>query len=291
MPRQEYPVNARGGDLWDKQFLVPVYPNTTGNVTWHYITNTIVYQSESNSTASVLFGACLVTLIHVIVFTPPVKRGRKFFLCLVAGLFFTTIRQFTEIWNSSRGGYGMPYSYLIDYPNPAFGHSNASTGYSQLDAYTNASLGSSVNDTINEISALLTLITVQACFFIQAHAVLAVLRKNIHYTVLIFCSVLGLVATLCRLVQAVWVEVNTYHLNTKWEPAAFDNATASLIAASIVAWCLVFAFQVSMQIINQLRLGTFKRNSMFQIMLMISIETMVAPGECQAEKIFSHVTI
>ena len=44
-----------------------------------------------------------------------------------------------------------------------------------------------------------------------------------------------------------------------------------------------------MQILNQLRLGTFKRNSMFQIMLMISIETMVAPGECQAEKISNVV--
>jgi hypothetical protein len=86
MDPADLPHDGRGGYLYTQNIAIPNYANTTTYTTYSAIDDYLFTGSGSATTLGVTFGACLMTLIHVIVFTTPDKRGRIIFNCIVVGL-------------------------------------------------------------------------------------------------------------------------------------------------------------------------------------------------------------
>src|SRR5271155_5104290 len=109
MSPSDLPVDGRGGYLYEQNISIPVYPTGSVNTTLDFLDQIYYYNAQITCTFSVCFGACLITLLHLIALTPPEKRGRPLFTFTITGLLFELTRLFCCIWATTRSGTASTY--------------------------------------------------------------------------------------------------------------------------------------------------------------------------------------
>jgi hypothetical protein len=218
-----------------------------------------------------------MTLIHVLVFTTPDKRGRIIFNCIVAGLLLEVTRTFTGIWSVTRSGTNSSY-FLLTLPTNAMNETDAEN----LDAankYTNSSLGTNVNGTINAIASLLAFVAVQVCFYVLVHTMMSAMRRKTVRIVTILLAGLGCHAIIWRLIQLVWNTINLFHQTSTFAPAGvLQFGTSIAYTVSVCAWCLAYGFLIIRSAMARIRMGLeFKRGEARHVMFMTALESMIIP--------------
>jgi Fungal pheromone mating factor STE2 GPCR len=218
-----------------------------------------------------------MTLIHVLVFTTPDKRGRIIFNCIVAGLLLEVVRNFIGIWSVTRSGTNSSY-FLLTLPTNAVNESDAEN----LDAankYTNFSLGANVNDTMNEITSLLAFVAVQICFYVLVHTMMSAMRRKTIRIATFSLAGLGCHAVIWRLVQVVWNTINLFQQTSTFAPPeAVQLGTSIAYTVSVCAWCLVYGYLIIRSALTRIRMGLeFKRGEARHMMFMTALESMIIP--------------
>lgn len=285
MAPADLPYDGFGGYLYNSPISLPNYANTTISTSYAIIDYFLFTGSGSATTIGVLFGACLMTLIHVLVFTTPDKRGRIIFNCIVAGLVLEVIRNFTGIWSVTRSGTNSSY-FLLTLPTNAVNETDAEN----LDAankYTNFSLGTNVNDTINEIASLLAFVAVQVCFYVLVHTMMSAMRRKTVRLVTILLAGLGCHAVIWRLVQVVWNTINVFHQTAAFAPpGAVQFGTTIAYTVSVCAWCLVYGYLIIHSALTRIRMGLeFKRGEARHMMFMTALESMIIPRRFDVRRV------
>lgn len=279
MAAADLPHDGRGGYLYTSQISVPNYANSTVYTSYSAIDGYLFTGSASGTTFGVTFGACLMTMIHVLVFTMPDKRGRIIFNCIVVGLFLEVIRQFCGIWAVTRAGTYSSY-FLLTLP------SNNATESEYLaaeaaNAYANLSLGTKVNTLIDGLASLLAFIATQVCFYVLVNAMMSAMRRRAIRIVTTSLAGLGFHAVVWRLVQCVWDTVAVFHQTATVPPPWFLSLGAEIAyTISICAWCLVYSYLIIRSALARIRLGLeFKRGEARHVMIMTALESMVIPSK------------
>lgn len=272
MNPNDLPVDGRGGYLYNQNISVPVYSGGPINTTLANLDNDLFNVAGGVCTVSICFGLCLMTLLHLVTLTIPTKRRRPLFIASLIGLIFELTRLAVTMWNGMRGSEVSMYSMItqVDQTDP--------TAF----AYTNPSLRSKVAATVNQICAPLAFMTVQFCFYLQARAVLSVLRRKYHYTIISLLSGLGVFATAWRIVESIWSITLAFADSSLDPPFWMMNVVLALYTASIIAWCLVSTIQVSLFIVKRIRMGLKnQRTDAMHILLFTCMESMLIPSKSQ----------
>jgi uncharacterized membrane protein YqjE len=274
----DLPRDGRGGYLYTQDISIPNYANTTTYTTYSAIDAYLFTGSGSATTIGVTFGACLMTLIHVLVFTTPEKRGRIIFNCIVVGLLMEVIRQFCGIWAVTRSGTNSSYFLLTLAPDNAT--DSEIQAFSAANGYTNFSLGTKVNSIIDALTSVLAFIAIQVCFCVLVQAMMSATRRKTARIVIISLAVLGFHGVVWRIVQFVWNTLEVFRPSTtKPLPDWLYLATSVAYTVSICAWCLVYGYLVVRSALSRIRLGLeFKRGEARHVMMMTTLESMIIPS-------------
>lgn len=278
MDPSDLPRDGRGGYLYTQNIYIPNYANTTTYTTYSAIDDYLLSSSGSATTFGVTFGACLMTLIHVLVFTTPDKRGRIIFNCIVVGLFLEVIRQFCGIWATTRSGTNSSYFLLTLTPDNAT--DSEIQAFSAANAYTNFSLGTQVNSIIDALTSILAFMSIQVCFCVLVQAMMSAMRRRTARIVIISLAILGFHGVVWRIVQFVWNTLEVFRPSTTHPlPDWFYLATSIAYTVSICAWCLVYGYLVVRSALSRIRLGLkFKRGEARHVMIMTTLESMIIPS-------------
>jgi hypothetical protein len=278
MDPADLPHDGRGGYLYTQNIAIPNYANTTTYTTYSAIDDYLFTGSGSATTLGVTFGACLMTLIHVIVFTTPDKRGRIIFNCIVVGLSLEVIRQFCGIWAVTRSGTNSSYFLLTLIPDNAT--DSEIQAFSAANGYTNFSLGTKVNSIIDALTSVLAFIAIQVCFCVLVRAMMSAMRRRTARIVIISLAILGFHGVVWRIVQFVWNTLEVFRPSTtKPLPDWLYLATSVAYTVSICAWCLVYGYLVVRSALSRIRLGLeFKRGEARHVMMMTTLESMIIPS-------------
>jgi uncharacterized membrane protein YqjE len=272
------PRDGRGGYLYTQNIYIPNYANTTTYTTYSAIDDYLLTSSGSATTLGVTFGACLMTLIHVLVFTTPDKRGRIIFNCIVVGLFLEVIRQFCGIWAVTRSGTNSSYFLLTLTPDNAT--DSEIQAFSAANEYTNFSLGTKVNSIIDALTSVLAFMSIQVCFCVLVQAMMSATRRKTARIVITSLAVLGFHGVVWRIVQFVWNTLEVFRPTTTHPlPDWLYLATSVAYTVSICAWCLVYGYLVVRSALSRIRLGLeFKRGDARHVMIMTTLESMIIPS-------------
>jgi hypothetical protein len=230
----------------------------------------------SATTMGVLFGACLMTLIHVLVFTTPDKRGRIIFNCIVVGLVLEIVRQFTGIWAVTRSGTNSSY-FLLTLP---YNNATQAEDLAAANAYTNFSLRTKVNSVINQLTAVLAYVAVQVCFYVLVYAMMSAMRRKTVRIVTISLVGLGFHSVAWRFIQVVWNTVNVFHQTSTFAPpVAVQFGTEIAYTISTSSWCLVYGYLIIRSALSRIRMGLgFKKGEARHMMFMTALESMILPS-------------
>ena len=279
MAATDLPRDGRGGSLYNLQFSIPNYANTTTSTSYSTIDGYLFSGSASGTTFGVTFGACLMTLIHVLVFTTPDKRGRIIFNCIVVGLVLEVIRQFCGIWAVTRSGTNSSY-FLLTLP-PDNATDSELLAYVTANAYTNFNLGTKVNATIDGLTSILAFFAVQVCFYVLVYAMMSATRRKTVRLVTWSLAGLGAHAAVWRFVQFVLNTVSVFNQTMNFAPPTWlILASEVAYTVSLCAWCLVYGFLVFRSVLSRIRLGVeFKRGEARHVMFMTALESMIIPGK------------
>ena len=278
MDPADLPRDGRGGYLYTQNISIPNYANTTTYTTYSAIDDYLFTGSGSATTFGVTFGACLMTLIHVLVFTTPDKRGRIIFNCIVVGLSMEVIRQFCGIWAVTRSGTNSSYFLLTLAPDNAT--DSEIQAFSAANEYTNFSLGTKVNSIIDALTSVLAFIAIQVCFCVLVRAMMSAMRRKTARIVIISLAVLGFHGVVWRIVQFVWNTLEVFRPSTTHPlPDWLYLATSVAYTVSICAWCLVYGYLVVRSARSRIRLGLeFKRGEARHVMIITTLESMIIPS-------------
>jgi Fungal pheromone mating factor STE2 GPCR len=278
MDPADLPRDGRGGYLYTQNIYIPNYANTTTYTTYSAIDDYLLSSSGSATTLGVTFGACLMTLIHVLVFTTPDKRGRIIFNCIVVGLFLEAIRQFCGIWATTRSGTNSSYFLLTLTPDNAT--ESEFQAFSAANAYTNFSLGTKVNSIIDALTSILAFMSIQVCFCVLVQAMMSAMRRKTARIVIISLAILGFHGVVWRIVQFIWNTLEVFRPSTTRPlPDWLYLATSVAYTVSTCAWCLVYGYLVVRSALSRIRLGLeFKRGEARHVMIMTTLESMIIPS-------------
>jgi uncharacterized membrane protein YqjE len=276
MTPADLPHDGRGGYLYTSPIPLPNYANTAVSTSYAVVDGFLFIGSASATTMGVTFGACLMTLIHVLVFTMPDKRGRIIFNCIVVGLLLEVIRQFTGIWAVTRSGTNSSY-FLLTLPS---NNATEAENLAAANAYTNFSLGTKVNSAINELTSVLAFVAVQVCFYVLVYAMMSAMRRKTIRIVTVSLAGLGLHAVVWRFVQVIWNTVSLFHQTSSFAPPGFMQfGTEIAYTISICAWCLAYGYLVIRSALRRVRMGLgFKRGEARHVMFMTALESMIVPS-------------
>jgi hypothetical protein len=282
MAPADLPHDGRGGYLYTSRISIPNYANTTVYTSYSAIDNYLAIGSGSGTTFGVAFGACLMTLIHVLVFTTPDKRGRIIFNCIVVGLLLEVIRQVCAIWAVTRAGTNSSY-FLLTLPSDNATDSE-NLAAEAANAYTNFSLGTKVNAVIDGLASILAFFAIQVCFYVLVCAMMSAMRRKTFHIVTISLAGLGCHAAVWRFVQFVWATISVFHQTWNFPPPWFVILGAEIAyTVSICAWCLVYGYLVVRSALSRIRLGLeFKRGEARHVMIMTALESMMIPSKCHS---------
>ena len=280
MASADMPNDGRGGSLYNSPISIPNYANTTLSTSYSAIDGYLFSGSASGTTFGVAFGACLMTLIHVLLFTMPDKRGRVIFNCIVVGLVLEVIRQFCGVWAVTRSGTNSSY-FLLTLP-PDNATDSELLAYVTANAYTNFSLGTKVNATIDGLTSILAFFTIQVCFYVLVHTMMSARRRKTIRIVTVSLAGVGAHAAVWRFVQFVLNTISVFNQTMNSAPPAWLILVAEVAyAVSICAWCLVYGFLVFRSALARIRLGVeFRRGEARHVMFMTAIESMIVPSMC-----------
>jgi hypothetical protein len=279
MDPADLPRDGRGGYLYTQNIYIPNYANTTTYTTYAAIDDYLWAGSGSATTFGVAFGACLMTLIHVLVFTTPDKRGRIIFNCIVVGLSLEVIRQFCAIWAVTRSGANSSYFLLTLTPNNAT--DSEVQAFSAANEYTNFGLGTKVNSIVDALTSVLAFMAIQVCFCVLVQAMMSAMRRKTSRIVIVSLAVLGFHGVVWRIVQFVWNTLEVFRPSTTSPlPGWLYLATSVAYSVSICAWCLVYGYLVVRSALSRMRLGLeFKRGDTRHVMIMTTLESMIIPSK------------
>ena len=257
----DLPVDGRGGYLYRKAFDIPSYTKSPVNTTLEFIDEAKYFASSVCCTYGVCFGLCLMTLIHVLALTPAPKRRCPLWTFNVLGLLFEVARSLSEMWANTKGGTSSFYWIVTNDPT------------------SHLTVGTKASAAVNQVSATLAFVAVQACLYIQAKAVMVNMKKRDSFIAMCYLLFLGLVAIIWRIVEVVWSCMALF--NRSPPPSHWLQTTVlSLYSVSIGSWCLVFSIQVCIAIMNRSRIGIgVKKNEFLGVMLMTGVESMLIPSK------------
>lgn len=269
MPPSDLPHDGRGGYLYHNSISVPNYAEVPINTSLFKLDQLLWENSSSAMTDSLLLGVCLLTLIHVFLFTTPAKRGRIVFNCVVAGLCFELLRQFCAIWGVTQGGTASTY-YSLTASNPA------------ANAYSNLSHGTEVAIAIDQLAALPGLVAVQVSYFILVRIMMSASRRVVVHLVTVPLGVLGFTAAILRSTQVTWSIVASFNAVVMYPPYWLQWINLVLYTISIGSWCLIYGSLTIRSVLSRIRLGIpFRRGEARYMMLMSALESMTIPGKCR----------
>ena len=280
MAPADLPYDGHGGYLYRSNAIsFPTYANTTLYTSYATIDDYLFTSSGSATTFGVAFGACLMTLIHVLAFTAPDKRGRIIFNCVVVGLLLEVVRQFCAIWAVTRSGTNSAY-FLLTLPADDATDIEAQAA-AVANAYTNFSLGTRVNAVIDGLASVLAFFAIQVCFFVLVRTMMSAMRRRTVGLFMTLLAGLGAHAVVWRFVQFIWNTISVFNESYNFSPPWWIFLGAQIAyTISICAWCLVYGFLVIRSVLTRIRLGIeFKRGEARHVMFMTTLESMIIPSE------------
>jgi hypothetical protein len=239
------------------------HPNGTANITWAELDSIFLRNEQTNATAGICFGLCLIALLNVVALTPKSKRGLPLYSFILMALAFLTARYLT---------------LMVLYTDLEVG-----------SAYYNIAADYSDGEALCSIVAIVFVIWLPAfaflfivlCLYIQGKCVLVLLalkHRYIYTGVMIYLLTLSIGTTILRMVGAAFVTVNQFDASFVL-PYWIKTAILTTYTATMLSWSLVFSWQVGMVIHNRYRLGgPLDKNEGLAILFMTGIESMLIPS-------------
>ena len=230
--------------------------------------------AKEAATNAVLFGVCLMTLLHLVVLTPATKRRLPLFAFNVAALIFCIIRFLTGMLFLTESNLSKIY-YMI---TPQAGN----YGITAADEAVTV---------IMTIMAWPALLCTCACLYIQAKTVMSSMSRWLYWSIMSYLLLVTAFTALWRLIQIV------YGIGYSWGNLPYDHKLDNVEQGSLALYCIcfgswsvVFILKVIFAIIARVRMGITKNTAM-HILLMTSVESMVIPGMFQAHTDYPAISL